>query len=638
MALKIETFSNVSGGNSFFKAAGHPLAAPLARDLLARLEGAGPVALYDPHGHLPSFAELHDLSRLEVAGLYVQDAERVGTELLGHAARPVTEMGASGARAVLVATFDAERAAANAAHLVPAGARVLTLDEIRLPREMLSDPRSYLAPINWATNFAFFRDGGGRHTRVVSANYWAGYGGRGGQRLWCLLLDAEGRRLAEWTDELPGANGTVVVDSKEVRARFGLPEFCGSLFLHVLGAAGHDVVKYALDTYGDAPGELSCTHDANAWPSDHYAGLPAPREGERVLLWVQNSHPCPIPAGAIGLSLMGEERVVPYPREIAPFATVAVDVADLMPAARWPQQFEIQAGKHFVRPRYEILAASGRTRIAHCNVERADTRPDPNLPRLAGLLGKGHILPAPVLPLARWRTVALPTPMSRSQRHLPIKALLFDATGERVAEHRFGNLERRDSVALDVDEWLASAGASLRSGLGHLELVYDWEAGDEADGWLHALFRYEDRAGGHGADTSFGAHVYNTVLTYKNEPQSYAGRPPGLTTRLFLRLGRPPYDAFCHLVYPASTPWRERSETDLILHSATGVEVARARVEIPCSGSHLFRAGETFPAADLRAAGPDGYVLIRDLTCRLFGYHGLMDGETAFSLDHMFGF
>ena len=37
-------------------------------------------------------------------------------------------------------------------------------------------------------------------------------------------------------------------------------------------------------------------------------------------------------------------------------------------------------------------------------------------------------------------------------------------------------------------------------------------------------------------------------------------------------------------------------------------------------------------------AGPDGYVLVRDTTCRLFGYHGLMDEAGGFSLDHMFGF
>ena len=37
MALDIDTFSNVSGGFSFFKAVGHPLAAPKIRSLLERL-------------------------------------------------------------------------------------------------------------------------------------------------------------------------------------------------------------------------------------------------------------------------------------------------------------------------------------------------------------------------------------------------------------------------------------------------------------------------------------------------------------------------------------------------------------------------------------------------------------------------
>jgi hypothetical protein len=45
-----------------------------------------------------------------------------------------------------------------------------------------------------------------------------------------------------------------------------------------------------------------------------------------------------------------------------------------------------------------------------------------------------------------------------------------------------------------------------------------------------------------------------------------------------------------------------------------------------------------FGEAALRTAGPGGYVLIRDRTCRLFGYHGLMDQAGGFSLDHMFGF
>ena len=40
----------------------------------------------------------------------------------------------------------------------------------------------------------------------------------------------------------------------------------------------------------------------------------------------------------------------------------------------------------------------------------------------------------------------------------------------------------------------------------------------------------------------------------------------------------------------------------------------------------------------MAAAGNQGYIIIRDQTCRLFGYHGLQNGGESFSLDHMFGF
>ena len=56
MALNIETFSNAKGGNAFFKAIGHPLAARQAKALLQSLEG-GPVAVYDPLGYARAFAE-----------------------------------------------------------------------------------------------------------------------------------------------------------------------------------------------------------------------------------------------------------------------------------------------------------------------------------------------------------------------------------------------------------------------------------------------------------------------------------------------------------------------------------------------------------------------------------------------------
>jgi hypothetical protein len=411
--------------------------------------------------------------------------------------------------------------------------------------------------------------------------------------------------------------------------------------LHVVGAAGHDVVKYALDVFGEGGHDrccdatLSCTHDANAWPADRYAGLPAPASGERVVLWIQNSHPTPIPADAVGLNPMGEDRVVEIPGSTAPFATRAIDISELLPDIAWPQQIELRAGKHMVRPRYEVLEKN-RRRIAHVNVERADLAPDPELPRITGMLGKGYLLPAPIMPRELWRTWVLPTPMAVRQAELPIAAHIYDPEGFEISRHWFGQLPRAHATALDLDE--VERIDALRSGYGHVELVYDFSAGGEGDGWLHALFRYRHRRNGHSAETSFGAHVFNTILTYRDEPQSYRGPPPGLSTRLFLRLGEGDYDTLCQLIYPASRPWLPASETDVILNDGAGCEIARSRLAIPCSGSRLWYYHATFDRKTRERAGAGAYIIIRDATCRLFGYHGLVGRDGAFSLDHMFGF
>jgi len=635
MKLKIETFSNIKGGNSFYKAVTHPLAARAVPRLLARI-GNRKLALYDPQGLAEGFAEFYGLNELRLVGSYVQDVAAIGKPVLGRAAAPVTELGESGAEVVLVAAFDTDRAIAHIRHLLPKGAEVLSLDVLRLPDELLTHRRSYLDPLNFATNFVFFRDDDRRYTRLATANYWSSYGAQA-VSLWLILFDEDGKALAEWQEPVPTELGAIVLDSREIRKRFDLAAFTGQLFLHAIGAAGHDVVKYALDTIGEEGDDasLSCTHDANSWPGDLYAGLPAPRADERVLLWVQNSHPCQIPPSSIGLNLMGRSEIRYWDQPIAPFASVALDVSALLPDARWPQQVEVQAGKHMVRPRYEVVRA-GRTRIAHVNVERTDLKPDAQIGELGNLMGKGYLLPAPVLPRETWRSLAIPTPMATCQTELPVSAILYDGDGKETARHRFGRMQRHQSTALDVDDWLN--GHALVSGYGHMELVYDFADGGIADGWLHGLFRYEHRVSGHAAETSFGAHVFNTALTYKSEPQSYAGRPPGLSTRLFLRLGEAPYDTLCHLIYPASTPWYSRSETDLILHDGGGREIARERVRIACSGSLFWRYHETFTAQTRARAGEHAYIVIRDATCRLFGYHGLIGRAGAFSLDHMFGF
>ena len=221
--------------------------------------------------------------------------------------------------------------------------------------------------------------------------------------------------------------------------------------------------------------------------------------------------------------------------------------------------------------------------------------------------------------------------MALSQSTLPIRLDLFDQNGRRITDRFLGSLPRDHDVAFDLDSIPATVP-------GHAELVYDFRAGGTADGWLHALFRYEHRASGHVAESSFGAHMFNTIMTYRDEPQSYSGAPPGLSTRLFLKLGDARRRSFAVLIYPASAPWHEQSETVLLLHDSAGEVIAEEPIAIPCRGSRMVWPDEVFGAALLRRAGAVGYVLVRDVTCRLFGYHGLMDAEGGFSLDHMFGF
>ena len=629
--LRIRTFDNQRGGNVIYKALAHPLTAEAMARLYAGL--AAPVAVFDPDDIVEGLFDLHP-GAPEIAGIYAQNVELVGGERMGLRVRALNDLAGSGARSVLVAAFDAERMLPRIARLAPPGAAVVALDDARLPAAMLTNQRRYLDPLNFATNFCFFREEGGLSTRLVTGNYWSGYGASA-VRLWLRLYDRDGCPLASWEEPVASGPGGIRIDSAEVRARFNLPEFAGQIFVHAIGVAGHDVVKYAVDTFGRGNDfSLSCTHDANAWPADRYAGLPAPAAGERVILWVQNSHAAPIPPDGIALDRMGAEQPVPLARTIAGFASAVLDVSELFPDLAWPAQLEIRSGRHVVRPRYEVVR-NGRTRIAHVNVERSDLRPDPNIPGLDAWLGRGFLLPLPVLPRSKFRTLIQPNPMATTQTTLPVRLDIFGADGRKVAEHFMGCLPRDHSVAADLDELLPPD--ALADG-GHVDLVYDFRDGGEADGWLHTLVRAEHRNSGHVAESSFGAHIFNTAMTYRGEPQSYSGPPPGLSTRLYLRHGDAVDRCFTVLIYPASAEWLPHSDTKLLLHDGEGKVIAEASVAIACSGSAMIFPHTVFGEAAMQQAGPRGYTLIRDTTCRLFGYHGLMDDSGRFSLDHMFGF
>ncbi|MDI6653824.1 hypothetical protein QMA67_12870 [Gluconobacter japonicus] len=623
--LDIRTFGP-QGGNVLYKALAHPLAA----EALTRMEQdftGQTIAIYDPEDTVRTLVALYP--GLRPSMVLVHDTEQVGQpDGFGGERKALVDLPHVDADIILALSFDDAKMRGRLGSLLN-GRDLHTLASARLPDDMIVRGRPYLDKLNFATNFAFFRDDDRFSTRIVTANYWSNYGAQN-LRYWLRLYDGAGKIVAQWEQPVEHAGAGITIDSADVRKRFGLPAFMGQLFIHVIGARGHDVVKYALDVWGkNGDPSLSVTHDANAWPSVRYATLPAPEVDEILTVWVQNSHATTIPAGAITFNPMGVDDHRGVDRAIGPFETLAVNVGALFPDLAWPSQLEMRSGRHLVRPRYEI-EQRGRTRIAHLNVERDNIRPDPAIRNFAPSLGRGFLLPFPILDPAKFESFVQPNPMSEALETLPVRLDIFDETGQPVGSHFLGNLPRDHSTAIALHD--------LTDRPGHADLVYDFRDGGEADGWLHALMRYRNRDTDHAAETSFGAHIFNTLMTWRSEPQSYSGPPPGLTTRLFLKLGHDALRSFCCLIHPASIEGTSPSETVLLLHAADGSLIAETIIHIQPSGSFMVRPHDLFEGAHLERAGVGGYVLIRDLTCRLFGYHGLENGEGSFSLDHMFGF
>ena len=172
----------------------------------------------------------------------------------------------------------------------------------------------------------------------------------------------------------------------------------------------------------------------------------------------------------------------------------------MLPGLTWPSQLELFSGSHVVRPRYEVVQG-GRRQLGHANVERVDLVADPAIPALGAHMGRGFLLPFPVLDLAQFRTIVLPTPMSTAQQDLPLSIEVFAAGGRLVARRFLGRLPREHAMAFDLDEMLGpEARDALKDEGGHAELVYDFRDGGGADGWMHAIFRYAHRQSGHMAN------------------------------------------------------------------------------------------------------------------------------------------
>ena len=124
--LRIQTFDARAGGNVIYKALAHPLAAEAIQRLYARLDG--PVALYDPDGIADALLAMYPT---DIDSLFVHDVSAVGESRGGLIARPLTDIGTSGARTILVAAFDSAKIIARIAHMLPVDVTVLSLDDVR---------------------------------------------------------------------------------------------------------------------------------------------------------------------------------------------------------------------------------------------------------------------------------------------------------------------------------------------------------------------------------------------------------------------------------------------------------------------------------------------------------------------------
>ena len=320
------------------------------------------------------------------------------------------------------------------------------------------------------------------------------------------------------------------------------------------------------------------------------------------MLWVQNSHPAPIPPGAIGAQADGRRRASPRSTEpIAPFASRAVDVAELLPGLAWPRRSSCTPASiscaRATRSSSTAAAASPMSMSSaaissptqSCRARRDCSARAICCRRRSCRAASG----TPCCCRRRWRPVA--DASCRSPRSSTIR------DGSEIARHRFGRLPR-DTRPRSTSTAHRHDGSAAATAMSSWSTISPTAARPTAGCTRSSATA--SAPSGHAAETSFGAHVFNTILTYRDEPQSYSGRPPGLSTRLFLRLGDERLRHACHLIYPGlDAVARRTAPPTSSCTTAAGCEVARAALAIPCSGSRLWRYHELFDAATRARAG-----------------------------------
>ena len=162
------------------------------------------------------------------------------------------------------------------------------MNDIKLPDGLLTNKKKYLDPLNFVTNFVLLRNCSKYNSRFTTINYWKSYGANN-VKAWFCLFSKDGEVITDWYEKFDQKQDILSIDTKYIVEKNNLdPNQDYGLFVHIINCAGHDLLKYAFDIYSDDFSVLTATHDANPFPADLYAGIPAARPGEKVILNLQN--------------------------------------------------------------------------------------------------------------------------------------------------------------------------------------------------------------------------------------------------------------------------------------------------------------------------------------------------------------
>ena len=602
MALRIETFDNVRGGNTLYKALTHPHAAAPGRALVAELRAARPGR--DRRSARRGGGVCRDFRprpRLDIAGGLCPGRRRGSAgRSLGRARRAADRDCRTARRARCWSpAFDADRLIEQLAPYLPAGATVLSLDAMRIPADAADQPPRLSRPAQFRDQFrAVPRHRRRLHTRLVTANYWAGYGAGGGH----LLADPVRRRRPDHRRMVARrrrADGGAIVDRQPRGARAASASASSPASSSSMSSARPGTTSSNTRSTPLATATRRCRAPTTPMPGRPTA-MPGCRRRRRA------SGSC---CGSRTATRRRSRPARSGSRRWAKSGSSPID--EPIGAVRQPRGRcrRAAAGRSPGRGRSSCAPAStscGRAtrssterppphRPCQCRARRsaARTRTCPSSPRRSARAiccrrrscraasGKACCC------RRRWRC-------RRASCRSPRSSTTRTATRSRGI--RFGRLPRDHATALSTStRWRRrSATATAMSSWSTISP----RAATATAGCTRCSAIATARSG-HAAETSFGAHVFNTILTYRDEPQSYTGRPPGLSTRLFLRLGDGAYDTLCHLIYPASLPWRPTSATEIILHDARGREIART-----IAGDPLLRLAAVALSRAVRRGDP----------------------------------